>query len=452
MLSSLFDPFVKKSPVSVMIRGLLERVLSPEKLDEWYDRTVDKQYTRNLLFSSVYDLLSQVVFNIKPSVHAAYQEKEEDIGASVVAVYDKLKRMEAQTSAELVRYSATEFSAIINELGGRREDWLPGYRIRILDGNCIESTEHRIKELREVNAGALPGKSLVVFDPALGMAIDVFPCEDGHAQERSLLKVVLQTVEAGDVWIDDRNFCVNHFLCETDDKKAFFITREHQGLAWEGVSALLPAGRTETGELAEQTIRVIDAAGEAHLFRRIRVKLKQPTRDGETTIYILTNLPRSVANAKKIAELYRKRWTIETAFQEIEAHLHSEINTLGYPKAALFGFCVALVAYNALAMVFDALRCVHGEAKIDQEFSHYYLAHEIAEVHRGMMIAVPSEEWVIFAKLSVLQMVTLLKELAANVRLRSFRKHPRGPKKPRIKRKSDPKTPHVSTAKLLMNR
>ena len=103
MLSSLFDPFVKKSPVSVMIRGLLERVLSPEKLDEWYDRTVDKQYTRNLLFSSVYDLLSQVVFNIKPSVHAAYQEKEEDIGASVVAVYDKLKRMEAQTSAELVR-------------------------------------------------------------------------------------------------------------------------------------------------------------------------------------------------------------------------------------------------------------------------------------------------------------------------------------------------------------
>ena len=109
MLSSLFEPFLKKSPLSVMIRGLLERVLSPEKLDEWYEWTVDKQYTRNLLFSSVYDLLSQVVFTIKPSVHAAYQEKEEKIGVSVVAVYDKLKRMEAQTSAELVRYSATEF-------------------------------------------------------------------------------------------------------------------------------------------------------------------------------------------------------------------------------------------------------------------------------------------------------------------------------------------------------
>lgn len=452
MLSAMFEAFVEKSPISVMVRGLLERVLSPKKLDEWYDRTVDKQYTRNLLFSSVYDLLSQVVFKIKPSVHAAYQDKEEAIGASIVAVYDKLKGIEPHTSAELVRYSATEFTAIMDELGGRREPWLPGYRVKILDGNCIESTEHRIKELRDIAAGALPGKSLVVFDPALGMVIDVFPCEDGHAQERSLLTEVLPSVEAGDVWIDDRNFCVCQFLCETAKKGAFFITREHQGLPWEAVSSLLPAGRTETGELAEQRIRVIDADGKEHIFRRIRVKLKEPTRDGDTIIYILTNLPRSVAKAKKIAELYRKRWTIETAFQEVEAHLHSEINTLGYPKAALFGFCMALVAYNTLAMVFAALRSVHGDAKIDQEISNYYVANEIAEVHRGMMIAIPPEHWVIFSNLSVSQLGTLLKELAAKVRLRAFRKHPRGPKKPRPKRKSDPKTPHVSTAKLLMNR
>jgi len=38
-------------------------------------------------------------------------------------------------------------------------------------------------------------------------------------------------------------------------------------------------------------------------------------------------------------------------FQELEAHWHSEINTLGYPKAALFGLAVALVAYNVFAVV-----------------------------------------------------------------------------------------------------
>src|SRR4029434_936744 len=58
--------------------------------------------------------------------------------------------------------------------------------------------------------------------------------------------------------------------------------------------------------------------------------------------YILTNLPLRKASAKRVARLYRKRWTLETAFQHLEAYFHSEINTLGYPKAALFGFCLAL--------------------------------------------------------------------------------------------------------------
>jgi hypothetical protein len=101
MLGQVFSRFMEKSPVSVMVRGLLERALNPATLDAWYERVSDKQYTRPLLFSTVYDLLSQVVFKIKPSVHAAYQEKEEEIGVSVVAVYDKLKGGEVHTSAEL---------------------------------------------------------------------------------------------------------------------------------------------------------------------------------------------------------------------------------------------------------------------------------------------------------------------------------------------------------------
>jgi IS4 transposase len=60
---------------------------------------------------------------------------------------------------------------------------------------------------------------------------------------------------------------------------------------------------------------------------------------------LLTNLPRSVGTSV-IAELYRNRWGLETAFQKLESHLNSELNTLGYPQAALFGFCLALVAFN----------------------------------------------------------------------------------------------------------
>ena len=67
-------------------------------------------------------------------------------------------------------------------------------------------------------------------------------------------------------------------------------------------------------------------------------------------------MPGKDAGARIIADLYRRRWTIETAFQELEATLQSEINTLGYPKAALFAFCVALVAYHVQSTIKAALR------------------------------------------------------------------------------------------------
>jgi hypothetical protein len=449
MLGKVFDRFVEKSPISVMVRGTLERVLGADQLDAWFTRTAQKQYTRTVLFSTVYDILSQVVFRIKPSVRAAYLDHEETVGASLISVYNKLNGVETHTSAALVRYSAAEFRPLITQLDGARAPWLPGYRVKILDGNCIEASERRLKVLREVQAGALPGKSLVVYEPAHGLVSEVFPCEDGHAQERSLLRQVLETVQAHDLWIQDRNFCTCAFLGAIDSRGAGFITRQHEGLPFEEVTTMRPVGRIETGQVAAPRVHVHDAQGETHLFRRIRVKLDQATRDGDRVLYRLTNLPLYKASAKRVARLYRKRWTLETAFQHLEAYFHSEINTLGYPKAALFGFCLALVAYNMLAVVMAALRSVHGGEAIDQELSLYYVANDIAQTYHGMMIAIPEDEWRIFSRMRPAEMVAILKALAQKVRLKAYRKSPRGPKKPRPKRQGTTKAPHVSTAKLL---
>ncbi len=451
MLGDVFERFVEKSPISVMVRASLERVLGADRLDLWYERTAQKQYTRQLLFSSVYDLMKQVVFCVQPSVRAAYQAQQDDVGTSLVSVYNKLNGLETHTSAELVRYSAREFAPLIDPMGGQRAPWLKGYRVKIVDGNCLEASEHRIQELREAPGRALPGKSLVVYEPALGLVTDVFPCEDGHAQERSLFGAVLKTVAVGDLWIEDRNFCTRDFLCEIDKRGAFFITRQHQGLRFEILGPLRSCGRTPTGQVAQQRVCVVDAQGHKHIFRRLRIKLNEATRDGATIIYILTNLPRQVS-AKRVAELYRKRWTLETAFKHLEAYFHSEINTLGYPKAALFGFCLALVAYNVLAVVLAALRSVHGEETVDQEVSLYYIANEIATTYHGMMIAIPEPEWGVFYSMSTADLAAILVELAQGVRLQAFRKSPRRPKKPRPQGKKPARKGHVSTAKLLMNR
>lgn len=451
MLGEIFDRFIEESPVTVMTRGLLERLLSPGQLDAWFERTAEKQYTRELLFSTVVDLLMQVVCGVRKSVHVAYQSAQHEMEVSVQSVYNKLNGLEPRISAELVRYAAREAREIIQELEAERAGLLPGYRVKMLDGNCLEASEHRLKELRELSGGALPGKSLVVYDPALGLAVDVIPCEDGHAQERSLLSTVLESVGAGEAWVADRNFCVRWFLLGIAAREAFFVVRGHEQLPWKPLEVMREVGETETGQVAEQTIEVIDDAGKAHVWRRIRVRLNQPTRDGDSTIYILTNLPATV-DACRIAKLYRKRWTIETAFQELEKNFESEINSFGYPRAALFGFCLALVAYNVLVVVQAALREVHGQEKVDNEVSGYYLAEELGATYRGMMIAIPPPEWQLFQELSRPRLADLLVELAQKIRLSAFRKHRRGPKKPRSKPKYDPKRPHVSTARLIAAR
>lgn len=405
MLGAVFERFVEKSPISVMVRGTLERVLGPDPLDWWYERTAKKQYTRELLFSTVYDLMSQVVFRLQPSIHAAYRAQEAQVGTSVVSVYNKLKEIEPHTSAALVRYSAHQVAPLIEQLGGNREPWLRGYQVKIIDGNCLEASEHRLEVLRGVAAGALPGKSLGVYTPEQGIVRDVFPCEDGHAQERSLFGEVRKTVQAGDLWIADRNFCTRDFLCEIDRQGAGCIMRQHEGLPFERVNVLRSVGRIETGHVAEQRVQVQDAQGGVHLFRRIQVKLDQATRDGDRVLYILTNVPLRQASAKRVARLYRKRWTLETAFQHLEAYFHSEINTLGYPKAALFGFCLALVAYNLLAVVLAALRGVHGQERVDEEVSLYSMANDISTTYHGMMIAIPEVEWDVFYRMSTPEMV-----------------------------------------------
>jgi Transposase DDE domain len=451
MLGKVFARFVEKSPISVMVRGTLERVLGADQLNAWFARTAQKQYTRTVLFSTVYDVLSQVVFRIKPSIRAAYRDQEDKVGASLISLYNKLNGVETHTSAELVRYSASVLTPLIAQLDGARVSWLPGYRVKIIDGNCLEASERRLKALRDVQGGALPGKSLVVYEPAHGLVRDVFPCEDGHAQERSLFGALRETVQTNDLWIADRNFCTCALLCDIDQRGACFIIRQHEGLPFESVNVLRSVGRIETGHVAEQRVQVRDAQGGIHLFRRIQVKLDQPTRDGDRVLYILTNLPLRKASAKRVARLYRKRWTLETAFQHLEAYFHSEINTLGYPKAALFGFCLALVAYNMLAVVMAALRSVHGAEPIDQELSLYYVANDIAQTYHGMMIAIPEDEWRVFSRMRPAEMVATLRDLAQKVCLKAYRKSSRGPKKPRPKREGSTKASHVSTAKILRN-
>ena len=130
-----------------------------------------------------------------------------------------------------------------------------------------------------------------------------------------------------------------------------------------------------------------------------------------------------------------------------------EQTSLGYPKAALFGFCVTLVAYNALATVKAALRSAHGSAKVEEEVSLPLVAEHVCRNYEGMMVGLPPQEWLPFRELSAPDMAGCLRRWAAMVCLQKVRKAKSQPrKKARPKPAPDPGTPHVSTARLLAAR
>ncbi len=103
MRGEVFERFVEKSPISIMVRAALERVLGADRLDLWCEHTVQKPYTQALVFSSVYDLMNHVVLCVQPSVRAVSQAHQDDVGASLVSVSSTLNHLETHTAAELVR-------------------------------------------------------------------------------------------------------------------------------------------------------------------------------------------------------------------------------------------------------------------------------------------------------------------------------------------------------------
>jgi hypothetical protein len=214
LLETIFAPFVKERPICVMARGTLERLLDAQRLDTLFARTAQQQYTRELLFSSLVQLMSEVVLGVHPSVHAAYQANKTAIRVSTTALYNQLDRVEPGVSAALVRDSAALAEPVVKALRASQPRWLPGYQIKVLDGNHLSSTEHRLQALRGTWAAPLPGQALVVLDQQRMLITDVFLSEDGDAQERRLIAQVLQHVKEDQLWIEDRNFCTLGHWCK----------------------------------------------------------------------------------------------------------------------------------------------------------------------------------------------------------------------------------------------
>lgn len=329
VMDAIVERFVEQTPITVMARLALQRALDPAWVDAVFEQHRQYQYQGELLFSTMVELMSVVSVGMRPSVHAAFQAAP-GIPVSVQALYGKIKRTDPGLVRALVRGGGERLLPVVESMCGTSSPAIKGYRVRIIDGNHLPASEKRLKPLRAFRGAALPGQSLVVYDPASQIVTDIVPCEDGHANERSLMAPLLRHAQAGKLWIGDRNFSTREILGCWYERGCGFIVREHGCSPHPRETApLCRRGRINTGVVHGQKVAMEGHAGQMIALRRIELHLDAPTADGDSVIRLLTNLPRARFGAGKVARLYRHRWQI--AAPNIAAGQSSKITSSTWP-------------------------------------------------------------------------------------------------------------------------
>ena len=437
MWEEVLKRFEREAPVSVMARVALEQALPAHWIDEVFQTNRQRQYPRELLMSTVVELMTLVSLGLRPSLHAAAKTIEK-LPVSLAALYDKINRTEPQILRALVQGSAARLEPVVAAAAAADSESqssqpsLPGWQVRILDGNHLPASEKRLQPLRAHRGAAMPGHTLVVYDPDSCLVTDILPCEDAHQSERVGAAILQQKAQPGQLWIADRHFCTRALLQGWQQRQSCFIVREHSKHPRLGtIGPWSQAVASETGQVREQAIELEitkDEAASCPPWRRIEIELEVPTGSGDKHIVLWSNLPPDIA-ADTISQLYRKRWRIEGMFGKLESALQSEITTLGHPRGALLGFAAAVLAYNVLALLKRCVEQAHRQSVPELDVSIYHLGVHVASDYKGMLIALQPQEWMQWSQASPERVAQYLLHLAAQVRPRSVATAKRGPKK-----------------------
>src|SRR3954453_1480762 len=124
------ERFERHAPAGVMARIALEHALPAGWVDEVFEAHRQKQYSRELLFSTVVELTTLVSLGRRPSLHAAARHMP-SLPVSLGSLYAKVNHTEPAILRALVRGSAGRLGPVMTAL--RPKASLPGWRVRVLD-------------------------------------------------------------------------------------------------------------------------------------------------------------------------------------------------------------------------------------------------------------------------------------------------------------------------------
>lgn len=443
---AMLDRFIEKHPLAVLTRTILGAVLD-QRVDQLFDEHRSRQYDSTLKFSTLTLSVAEIALGTIPNRNQAYREYAEELAVSRTAYYDKINRCEPAIAEAVVQHSAACAAELFPHLDFRPWEVLAGYRCFTLDGNHLQQTEKRLAETRTLCAAPLPGTAVARFDHQTGLFDRVYLLEDAHAQESSVLNRALEDLQPRDLLIADRHFCIVSFLRGLAARESCFVIRQHGRLHGESRGKRRRIGRSETGEVYEQSLAI--STDDEFVVRQITLLLDTPMRDGSTELRLLTNVPD--VDACTLADLYHRRWEIENAFHVLTMTLQCEAAGNCMPRAALLQFSLALVAFNCRQLLQVGLEAEHSVEDV-AAMSQHQMARDIVAPMDGLLTAIDEEEWKRLTPRPVVDLAKFLRHVSSRTKVKRYRKSVRGPKTPAVKRIRCRDGTHVSTAKLLQTR
>jgi len=190
--------------------------------------------------------------------------------------------------------------------------------------------------------------------------------------ETSLIRPLLKTLQPGDLLVADRHFAGSNLYGEYRREGLEFLTRAHSGLKIARLQPVTVHGPNDfTAYLkVDSTFRKADPTlPDKVLVRLIRVTVR--IRGERQVIWLTTSLlDADRYPATEIADLYAKRWRIETLFLNVKVRLGADVLRSTTAEGVRKELATRLMAVNIVRLIMLEAAREHRVDPVQLSFVH----------------------------------------------------------------------------------
>ena len=253
-----------------------------------------------------------------------------------------------------------------------------GHRVVLLDGTCVSMpAEPSLFAAFGVNTGyhgqgKYPLARVATLCLANTMTVIAYALGGYRDSEWRLASSIFGALRKGDLLLADRHFAAAHYYWRYQSLGLEFLTRAHQRLILSRIKRVQSYSANDF--LGWLTINQLYRKKDPTLPRRLVVRFVRARvriRGKYRLVWLVTSLlDDNQYPATEIAQLYGRRWRVETVFAQLKIRLSADVLRSHSPEGIRKEFFARCIALNLVhSTILEAAR-VHDVDPMRLSFAH----------------------------------------------------------------------------------